>query len=247
MNCIIIEDEKPAARYLERMLQKQGIKPSAVLNSVKQSVEWFKNHPEPELIFLDIQLGDGISFEIFEQIQPKCAIIFTTAYDEYALKAFKFNSIDYLLKPIQENELINALHKFNEHKGAVSWDLLKLKEMLIQNFDNKYRERFLVRAGNNLRTIETQSISCFYSKDKSTYLITEDRQFPVDASLNELETQLNPNDFFRINRNAIVHLKFINKIKAHSGSRFILQVHKMTEEFIVSRERINDFKNWLES
>src|SRR5690606_8124826 len=129
--------------------------PVAVLNSVRESVAWFESHPEPDLIFLDIQLGDGISFEIFEKVQPKSAIIFTTAFDEYAVKAFKFNSIDYLLKPINENELKNAIRKFKEQNSNISWDLLKLKELLSQNFENKFRERFLVRAGSSLKTVET--------------------------------------------------------------------------------------------
>ncbi|MGB3452381.1 MAG: LytTR family DNA-binding domain-containing protein [Moheibacter sp.] len=247
MNCIIIEDEKPAARYLERLLQKQGEEPVAVLNSVRESVAWFESHPEPDLIFLDIQLGDGISFEIFEKVQPKSAIIFTTAFDEYAVKAFKFNSIDYLLKPINENELKNAIRKFKEQNSNISWDLLKLKELLSQNFENKFRERFLVRAGSSLKTVETDQISCFYSKDKFSFLFTENREYPIDVSLSELENQLNPKDFFRISRNAIVNLKFIEKIKTHSGSRFIIEIKNVSEELIVSRERTSDFKNWLES
>ena len=123
MDFIIIEDEKPAARYLSRMLSKMGWEPRAVLNSVKESIAWFSENPEPELIFLDIQLGDGISFEIFEQNQPKSAIIFTTAYDEYAIKAFKFNSIDYLLKPINEIELKRAIEKFQSQISSSSWEI----------------------------------------------------------------------------------------------------------------------------
>lgn len=246
MNCIIIEDEKPAARYLERLLQKQAIAPVAVLNSVKESIAWFESHPEPDLIFLDIQLGDGISFEIFEQVQPKSAIIFTTAYDEYALKAFKFNSIDYLLKPINETELKKALAKFKLQHRPADWDFLKLKEILSQNFENKFRERFLVKVGGNLKTIETENISCFYSKDKATYLFTENREYPFEMSLGEIEAQLNPKEFFRISRNAIVNLKFIDKIKSHSGSRYILDIKNVSDELIVSRERTADFKNWLE-
>lgn len=246
MNCIIIEDEKPAARYLGRMLQKQQLEPSAILSSVKEAVKWLKNNPEPELIFLDIQLGDGISFEIFEQVQTKSAIIFTTAYDEYALRAFKLNSIDYLLKPINENELKKAILKFSQQHQTASFDLIKLKELLNNNFENKYRERFLVKAGNNLKTIETEEISCFYSKDKTSYLFTDHREYPIEMSLTEIETQLNPKEFFRISRNAIVNLKFIDKIKTHSGSRYFLEIKNVSEELIVSRERAADFKLWLE-
>ncbi len=246
MKSIIIEDEKPAARYLLRMLQNQGIEPVAMLHSVKEAVQWFQQNREPDLIFLDIQLGDGISFEIFEQVQPKSSIIFTTAYDEYALKAFKFNSIDYLLKPINEIDLKRAIDKFNEKHTPVLWDAYQLKSLLINNFENKYRERFLVKIGSNLKTIDTENISCFYSKNKGTYLFTESREYPIEQTLNELETQLNSKDFFRISRNAIVNLRFIENITTHSGSRYQLFIKNVEEELIVSRERVNDFKFWLE-
>jgi len=246
MKSIIIEDEKPAARYLLRLLQNQGIEPLAMLHSVKESMQWFRQNDEPDLIFLDIQLGDGISFEIFEQIQPKSSIIFTTAYDEYAIKAFKFNSIDYLLKPINEIDLKRAIHKFKEKHTPVFWDALQLKSLLINNFESKYRERFLVKIGSNLKTIDTENIGCFYSKNKGTYLFTENREYPIEQTLGELESQLNPKDFFRISRNAIVNLKFIENITTHSGSRYQLFVKKIDEELIVSRERVNDFKLWLE-
>lgn len=246
MRSIIIEDEKPAARYLLRLLQKQGIEPLAMLHSVNESVSWLQQNTEPDLIFLDIQLGDGISFEIFEEVQPKSSIIFTTAYDEYALKAFKFNSIDYLLKPINELDLIRAIAKFREKHTPVLWDAFQLKSLLINNFDNKYRERFLVKIGSNLKTIETENISCFCSKNKGTYLYHENREYPIEQTLNELETQLNPKDFFRISRNAVVNLRFIENIATHSGSRYRLYIKNVDEELIVSRERVNEFKFWLE-
>lgn len=246
MKFIIIEDEKPAARYLTRLIQNQGMEPAAVLHSVKESVLWLQNNPEPDLIFLDIQLGDGISFEIFEQVQPKSSIIFTTAYDEYAIKAFKFNSIDYLLKPINEIDLKRALEKFKEKHLPVLWNAYQLKSLLSNNFENKYRERFLVKIGSTLKTIETENISCFHSKNKGTYLITENREYPVEQTLGDLESQLNPKNFFRISRNAIVNLRFIENIITHSGSRYQLFIGNVNEELIVSRERVNDFKMWLE-
>lgn len=246
MKTIIIEDEKPAARYLVKLLQEEGFEPIAMLNSVKESIEWFKENEEPELIFLDIQLGDGISFEIFEQVQPKSSIIFTTAYDEYALKAFKFNSIDYLLKPINKTDLRNAIAKFRERKNPVVWDAFQLQSLLTNNFDNKYRERFLVKVGSNLKTIQIENIACFYSKNKGTYLFNENREYPIEQTLGELETQLNPKDFFRISRNALVNLRHIDNITTHSGSRYQLFIKNVEEELIVSRERVNDFKTWLE-
>lgn len=247
MKTIIIEDEKPAARYLAKLLQDEGIVPLATLNSVKEAIEWFKINEEPDLIFLDIQLGDGISFEIFEEVQPKSSIIFTTAYDEYALKAFKFNSIDYLLKPINKTDLRRAINKFKERQTPVVWDAFQLQTLLLNNFDNRYRERFLVKVGSNLKTIQTETISCFYAKNKGTYLFTENREYPIEQTLSDLESQLNPKVFFRINRNAIVNLHFIDNISTHSGSRFQLFMKNVEEELIVSRERVNDFKTWLES
>jgi len=246
MRAIIIEDEKPAARYLLRLLQNQGIEPVVLLYSVKESIQWFRQNEEPDLIFLDIQLGDGVSFEIFENVQPKSSIIFTTAYDEYAIKAFKFNSIDYLLKPINEIDLKRAIAKFNEKHTPVFWDAHQLKSLLVNNFENKYRERFLIKIGSNLKTVETENISCFYSKNKGTYLFTENREYPIEQTLNDLESQLNPKDFFRISRNAIVNLKFIENITTHSGSRYQLVIKNVDEDLIVSRERVNDFKMWLE-
>jgi two-component system response regulator LytT len=217
-----------------------------MLNSVKESVDWFQKNEEPDLIFLDIQLGDGISFEIFEKVQPKSSIIFTTAYDEYALKAFKFNSIDYLLKPINKVDLRNAIGKFKERNSPVVWDAFQLQSLLTNNFDNKYRERFLVKVGSNLKTIQTENISCFYSKNKGTYLFTDNREYPIEQTLGDLETQLNPKDFFRISRNAVVNLRHIDNISTHSGSRYQLFIKNVEEELIVSRERVNDFKTWLE-
>src|SRR5690606_19842259 len=242
MKSIIIEDEKPAARYLLRLLQEQGIEPLAMLHSVKESVKWLRENPEPDLIFLDIQLGDGISFEIFEQVQPKSSIIFTTAYDEYALKAFKFNSIDYLLKPINQVDLKRAITKFNEKHTPVVWDAFQLKSLLVNNFENRFRERFLVKIGSNLKTIDVENISCFYSKNKGTYLFNDNREYPIEQTLTDLEAQLNPKDFFRISRNAIVSLKFIESITTHSGSRYQLYIKHVEEELVVSRERVNDFK-----
>ena len=247
MNFIIIEDEKPAARYLSRLLSKLGFEATAVLSSVKEAVDWLKHNPEPELIFLDIQLGDGLSFEIFEQIQPKSAIVFTTAFDEYAIKAFKFNSIDYLLKPINETDLKRAIEKYQAQKTPVSWDVLQLKALLSQNFENKFRERFLVRIGSNLKTIEVGEIFCFYSKNKATYLFMNGREYPIEPTLSELETQLNPKDFFRISRNAMVNLKFIENIVSYTGNRYQLIIKGVEEELIVSRERVGEFKAWLEA
>lgn len=243
---IIIEDEKPAARYLSKLLNDLGIDPLALLNSVKESVDWLKNNEEPDLIFLDIQLGDGISFEIFEKVQPESSIIFTTAYDDYAIRAFKFNSIDYLLKPIGKEDLKNAIEKFKKQQNPVLWDAFQLKSLLSENFGNRYRERFLLKVGNNLKTFLATEVCCFFSRDKSTYLFSDQREYPMEQSLSELEEQLDPNVFFRISRNAIVNLHYIDNIIAYSGSRYQTIIKGLEEELIVSRERVPDFKMWLE-
>lgn len=246
MNCIIIEDEKPAARHLSRLLGKLEIEPAAVLNSVAESVEWFRVNPDPDLIFLDIQLGDGISFEIFEEVQPKSAIIFTTAYDNYALRAFKLNSIDYLLKPISEKDLKTAIEKFRQHHQPLIGDLSQLKSLLSQNFESPYRERFLVKVGNILKTLSTDEISGFISQEKATWVLWNNREYSIESSLSDLEKELSPKEFFRISRNAIVNLKFIEKISAYSGSRYSINLKNRADNLIVSRERVSDFKNWLE-
>lgn len=246
MNCIIIEDEAVAARRLKRLINKNGVNVLTELHSVQEAIAWFQQNADPDLIFLDIQLGDGISFEIFEEIQPKSAIIFTTAYDEYALRAFKFNSIDYLLKPIQEKELIKAINKFKStQQNQVAISPLQIQQLLQANFESKYRERFLVKIGQKLKTIETEKISLFYSENKGTYIQTENRNYLIDNSLEEVVEQMNPSEFFRISRQALVHLPFIEEIVSHSGSRLLLTMQGSDEKWVVSRERVQDFKLWL--
>ena len=171
MNIIIIEDEKPAARLLQRKVEKLGLQVNTMLHSVEESIAWFKNHPHPDLIFLDIQLSDGLSFEIFEQIDIKSAVIFTTAYDEYALRAFKLNSIDYLLKPIDEEELLTAISKFKNQfqKNTISsLDFEAIKRMLVNPVEKEYKKRFSVKIGQQLKVISIDEVECFYSENKGT-------------------------------------------------------------------------------
>lgn len=246
MTTIIIEDEAIAARRLKKLIENQGLEVIAELHSVKEAVNWFQKNKAPEIMFLDIQLSDGISFEIFEKVQPNSAIIFTTAYDEYALKAFKFNSIDYLLKPIQEKELIKAIEKFKANRPqSFSFTSLQIQQLLQTNFESKFRERFLVEVGQRLKTIETQNIALFYSENKGTYLLNKNRSYLINNSLDDLETQIDDSDFFRISRKAIVNLNYIDDIFSHSGNRLILKVNGIDNQWIVSRERVGDFKNWL--
>jgi len=247
MNVIIIEDEKPAARLLSRKLEKLNISVNQMLHSVEESLNWFSQNPQPDLIFLDIQLSDGLSFEIFEQFPIKSAIIFTTAYDQYALRAFKLNSIDYLLKPIDEKELAEAINKFKERtQNHTALDFNWIKSLLVSE-QKQYKERFSIKIGQQLKIVTTQEIECFYSENKGTYLhTTENRNYLIDATIEQLESELNPKEFFRVSRKFIIGLKAIKEIQVYSNSRLkiILSTFK-EDEIIVSRERVSDFKNWI--
>ncbi|WP_395045919.1 LytR/AlgR family response regulator transcription factor, partial [Flavobacterium sp.] len=223
MKTIIIEDEKPAARLLQRKLEKLNIKVDVMLHSVEESIAWFSNNEHPDLIFLDIQLSDGLSFEIFEKVAIKSAIIFTTAYDEYALKAFKLNSIDYLLKPIDEDELEVAVTKFKANlpkpETSLQIDFDQIKKMLQNPFDKNYKTRFTVKIGQQLKVILIDEIECFYSENKGTYIHTSDnRDYLIDSTLEVLEQDLDPKNFFRISRKFIVPLKSIKEILLYSNS-----------------------------
>ena len=247
---IIIEDEKPAARLLQRKLEKLNIQVGVMLHSVEEAIDWFSNNEHPELIFLDIQLSDGLSFEIFEKIEIKSSVIFTTAYDEYALRAFKLNSIDYLLKPIDEDDLEIAVSKFKARlpkQETVQLDFEQIKKMLSNPFEKNHKKRFTVKIGQHLKVIATDEIECFFSENKGTYLHTFDnRNYLMECTLELLEQELDPADFFRISRKFIIPLKAIKEIVVYSNSRLkvILPSYK-EDEVIVSREKVSDFKNWI--
>jgi DNA-binding LytR/AlgR family response regulator len=250
MRIIIIEDEKPAARLLQRKVEKLGLQVETLLHSVEEALQWFHSNEHPDLIFLDIQLSDGLSFEIFEKIDIKSAVIFTTAFDEYALRDFKLNSIDYLLKPIDEDDLSMAITKFKNQfqKSSISsLDFEAIKRMLVNPNEKTYKQRFTIKIGEHLKMISIEEVECFYSENKGTYLHTLDnRDYLLDVTLELLETELNPKDFFRVSRKFIIPLKTIKDIVVYSNSRLkvILPTYK-ADEVIVSRERVNDFKDWL--
>ena len=251
MNVIIIEDEKPAARRLSRMLAELNIEITQMLHSVEESINWFHENEHPDLIFLDIQLSDGLSFEIFEEITVKSAIIFTTAYDEYALKAFKLNSVDYLLKPIDEDELKVAVDKFKSQQPKESdlkVNIDEIRKLLINPIDRKFKKRFTIKIGQHIKIIHVDEIECFYSESKSTYIHTNsNRNYLIDSSLEYWQEQLDPEKFFRVNRTFIVHINAIKDIISYSNSRLKLILHSYNEtEIIVSRERVKDFKSWIE-
>ena len=251
MNVIIIEDEKPAARRLNRMLAELNIEVQQMLHSVEESIDWFQNNEHPDLIFLDIQLSDGLSFEIFEEVTIKSAIIFTTAYDEYALKAFKLNSIDYLLKPIDEDELKVAVNKFKEHQplqNNIQVNINDIRKLLINPVDRKYKKRFTIKVGQHLKIINIEDIECFYSENKATYIHTNsNRNYLIDNSLEYWQEQLDPEQFFRVNRTFVVQINAIKDIVSYTNSRLQLKLESFNHsEIIVSRERVKDFKHFIE-
>jgi DNA-binding LytR/AlgR family response regulator len=251
MNAIIIEDEKPAARRLGRLLSQLNVNVSTMLHSVEESIEWFQNNEHPELIFLDIQLSDGLSFEIFDVIEVKSAIIFTTAFDEYALQAFKLNSIDYLLKPIDDEELEKAVKQyqnFKPEKERISVDFEDIKKLLVNPLEREYKKRFTARVGQHLKIINADEVECFYSENKGTYAATLDsRNYLLDTTLESLEEELSPKIFFRVSRKFYVNINHINDIISYTNSRLQIKLNHFNEqEIIVSRERVKDFKLWLE-
>lgn len=251
MNVIIIEDEKPAARRLNRLLTDLNVEVSTMLHSVEESIEWFQNNEHPDLIFLDIQLSDGLSFEIFDAVEVQSAIIFTTAYDEYALQAFKLNSIDYLLKPIDDEELENAVKKYktvNPATQKLALNFEDIKKLLVNPLEREYKKRFTTRVGQHLKIISTDEVECFYSENKGTYAATSDgRNYLLDTTLENLETELEPKIFFRVSRKFYVNINHIHDIISYTNSRLKIKLNRYIEqEIIVSRERVRDFKLWLE-
>lgn len=251
MNAIIIEDEKPSARRLNRMLESENVNVLTMLHSVEESIAWFQANEHPEVIFLDIQLSDGLSFEIFDKIDIKSAIIFTTAYDEYALQAFKLNSIDYLLKPIDEDELHAALKQYKSQRGEaknVQLNFEDIKKLLTNPVEREYKKRFTVKIGQHLRMIPVDEIECFYSENKGTYAHTfEGRNYLLDTTLEQLQSELEPQVFFRINRKFYVNINAIKDIISYTNSRLQIKLNSYKEQdVIVARERVKDFKLWLE-
>ena len=251
MNVLIIEDEKPAARRLSRLLEQKGVEVSTMLHSVEESVDWFQKNEHPDLIFLDIQLSDGLSFEIFDISEVNSAIIFTTAYDEYALQAFKLNSIDYLLKPIDDEELGKALDQYrtiNQPQKQLALDFNDIKKLLVNPLEREYKKRFTARVGQHIKIINADEIECFYSENKGTYAATTDgRNYLLDMTLENLEDELEPEMFFRVSRKFYININHIKDIISYTNSRLKITLNRFNEqEIIVSRERVRDFKLWLE-
>ena len=233
------------------MVEKLGVQVNQMLHSVEESIEWFLQNEHPDLIFLDIQLSDGLSFEIFDAIEIKSSIIFTTAFDEYALQAFKLNSIDYLLKPIDQDELETAVTKYKTLKPAssnVQINFEDIKKLLGNPIEREYKKRFTTKIGQHIKMIPVDEIECFYSENKGTYAHTiHGRDYLLDTTLENLEKELSPKTFFRINRKFYINIDAIKDIISYTNSRLELKLHSNIEkQVIVARERVKDFKLWLE-
>ena len=249
INILIIEDEEPAANRLKKMVTE--LEPDAnVLDnivSVNSAIAWFKQNPSPDLIFSDIQLSDGLSFDIFKNVAVQCPVIFITAYDQYAIDAFKVNSIDYLLKPIKKDDLQVAINKFKKlNKSESSLDINKILEVFNQPKAG-YKTRFIVRYGEHIKTIKIEDAAYFYTEDKINFLITnEGRRYTIDYNLDALESTLDPKTFFRINRQFIISINAISEMFSYSKSRVLVKLNPPSKhETIVSTERSGDFKLWL--
>lgn len=248
MNILVVEDEVLAANRLCKMI-KQCAADAHILfvaDGVESALKWLSEGGNPNLAFFDIQLGDGLSFEIFEKTNISFPVIFTTAYDEFALKAFKVHSIDYLLKPILKEELDAAIQKFRKfHSGnAVSNESIK---EVIELIRPSRKSRFLVKVGEHLRSIAIADVHYFYSSNKFTFLNTDDnKHYDLSHSLDEIEQMLEPGSFFRVNRQFLLSLKSISDIVMYSQSRLLIRLHHPSEEeVIVSREKVSLFKDWL--
>ncbi len=254
MRILIVEDEPLQAKKLQKLLRE--IEPSAevqgVINTIVSTVDWLNKNPCPELILMDIELADGQSFEIFRKVDVKCPVIFTTAYDEFALKAFKVNSIDYLLKPVKEEELREALNRFHrlEQRSATAKtpDLNALLEALNKlPSDRKYRDRFLVKQGQKSFSIDVSEVAYFFTSNTISFLLTKNNgQFMIDYTLDDIEQSLDPKNFFRANRQTVLSTSAINAIHPWFNGKLKVEVMPAAQEHvIISREKAGDFKIWL--
>lgn len=251
---LIIEDEKLAAEHLQRLLDQINIKIGIerVISSVDEALDWFEKNPMPDLIFLDIQLSDGLSFEIFNHINISCPIIFTTAYEEYAVKAFKVNSIDYLLKPIGIDDLKYAINQFTSiYHNFIKTDnqILRYKvDQVMKMLTDSFKSRFIVNVGMHIKSIDAGKINLFYSLGKSTFILdSTGRTYDINYSLEQIERLVNPKQFFRISRKHIVNMEAIADIISYTGSRLELKiVNSKNDNIVVSRSKTTEFKKWLE-
>lgn len=248
MNIVIIEDEQLASEKLERYLLKYSSEINIIsfLTSISDAVTWFQNNTNYDVVFMDIQLTDGLSFEIFNQVKINKPVIFATAFDEYAVDAFKVNSIDYVLKPITFTDISKAMSKLKSMQSLFNVnDVKKVVEVIHQK---KEKDRFLVRLGNHIHSIKTEEIALFYAEGRTVYLVTkENKKFIIDFKLEDVNNLLNAKLFFRVNRSFIININAIKDVIVFSNSRLKITPKVTTDkEIIVSREKVSAFKTWLE-
>ncbi len=247
IHVLLVEDEAVAARRLEKLLLPLGLNVIGVCQSNADLLAWLAQNKEPDLYFLDIHLSDGIVFDALASINLEAPIIFTTAYDQYAIKAFKENSIDYLLKPIDKEELAQAINKYKrQNKPSSNLDLQQLSQLLRQD-QAQYKERMSVKIGDHLRSIKLSEVTHFYSAQKITFLHSSDgRSYPIDSSLDTLQPRLDPKQFFRVSRSHLVQIDFIRDVISYSSSRLkVVMEGAKNQEIVVSRDRVKAFKAWL--
>jgi DNA-binding LytR/AlgR family response regulator len=247
---LIVEDEEPAASRLVRMLKSTGneIEIAAITDTVESAVRWLEQNRHPDLIMLDIQLGDGLSFDIFKRVKVDSYVIFTTAYDEYAIRAFETNSIDYILKPVDEKRLAQSLEKYKRLSSAGSrLDVGKLIETL-ENRKERFKKRFVITVASKIKVVDTTQIAYFFSREKNTFVRTFDnRTYPLEYSLEHIEQIVDPELFFRINRQFMLAYRSIVRIDVYSKSRIKIQTEPGSEdELLVSTSRTSEFRNWLD-
>lgn len=249
MKILIIEDEKPAANRLIKLLQEHFIGDEFIdnLDTVSRGLRWLQENPAPDLIFCDIQLADGISFEIFENLKISTPVIFTTAFDQYAIKAFQVNAIDYLLKPIDPVELERAVAKFKSRQVKPVLDFELLKGLLIPD-KKAFKGRFMVRFGEKIQSVPVEEIAFFYSEERVTFLQTQSaKKFVLDSTLEQVEAQVDPGLFFRLNRKFLTRVDAVEEVLSYSNSRLKVKLKNCPDaDILISREKVSEFKDWLD-
>lgn len=254
MKVLIIEDEPFARSELIRLLNATGREFTLLnqIDTVEDSVRWLKSHPLPDLIFLDIQLADGLSFEIFRQIAVSSPVIFTTAYDEYAIKAFQLNSIDYLLKPIRQEALESALRKLEDLRNVLSpakpWLENVQMENLVKMIGREYKTRILLKTGDQIRSVEMEEVAYFYAEEDVVFAMLRNKSRSiVDYTLNQLEAELDPKNFYRLTRGCITRISSVKKVSKYFNSRLIVELDPpMEDKLLVSRVNVPEFLKWLD-
>ena len=249
MNTIIIEDEKPAAEKLRKAIERsnRAIQVHAVLDSIDAAVTWLQENPAPDLVFMDIELGDGLSFKIFEKVRFNSPVIFCTAYDEYWQEAFEHNSIDYLLKPVKQEKLDMALNKYDKLKLHFSSNFQQLQQWHRHPSGVVFKKRFLVKRGLDYISIKAEDIAYFFAAHKVVCIVdNRNQKYIVDQSLGDIEKQVDPANFYRVNRKYLVNQNAIRKIKSYPKSKLLLELEPaISDEIIISQENVAAFKEWM--